>query len=1088
MLNVAVIRSVAYYLDQVAQSRADYYLGKGEAPGRWRGALAQAFGLTGTVDPEALKTLLEGRDPRTGDGFLATRVEGGTRTPTGPAAHPGSTLSSDAAADALGVSTRTVRRWIAAGAAAWSEAQAAAPDRPLRTPADVLALLAELESPAIGPDASTCLLVPPVTGRRGRLEIPAEEVDRLRQLRRAPSSRQGYDVVFRPAKGWSVLWAVGPPEVRRELRRIHHHAVDDALRYLEETAARGRSTVSWRGRKVRIRARGDGFVAACFNHRESRAGDPLLHTHCLIANVTRLPDGRLGALEASNLFRQQRAADAVYRATFLRLAGQRLGIRPASRDEPFPDPDGVPRSVIEHFSKRSEEISEEVARHGSASAAARELAALATRRAKEVTTRSEELHARWRSEAEAVGFGAAEVAACLGHPEANRPTKAETEAVEAALATPGGLTENAATFLRGDVVRALADALPGALTGPEIVQAADRFLASHAVIQVREHRPGRPRGRVLEASGVVDDLALCRFSVPELAEAESRLIAAADRHSGPDIGENTVAATLAGFPSLSAEQAEMVLAVSRSTALVRPVVGLPGSGKTTATAALVAACRAAGVPIIGCAVTATAADELKQRTRLATCDTLSRTLLVLESPEGTLAPGTLVVVDEASMVPTRALDRLVAHAEATGSAVVLVGDPHQHPAVGPGSFFAWLASQGPVPTLSGNLRQVGPNAETELQAATALRRGDVAASVQLRDEAGMVTRTSTPAELYQRLVADWHEQWTATRDPMIAASNDTRRRLNAAARALLHEAGVLHGPAWRTPAGNEFQAGDWVVARHNDRRLRSAEGTFWVRNGACGEVVAVNHDWDEVVVEFAVRDGSRHPMRLPGSYVDAHVEHGYALTDYGVQGRTLSRALAVLEEASTTPGSYVATTRGRFENRFYIAAGDTMDYDNLDTSHGIPRIAAPSLHDLTRAVAARIPEGMLHDRDPTVRLAAELAASTDEGSLQAMLRALDRDRASIAGDQREALRSALVAREHLSSVVEQASGTAASEAARRLARLDESIRRLQLRQKQRIEALSRREAGARQRSLIADALALRRTKDRLALDAAQPNP
>ena len=1089
MLNVAVIRSVAYYLDQVAQSRADYYVGKGEAPGRWRGALARGFGLSGTVDPEALKTLLEGSDPRTGDAFLPTRIGGGSRARACGAAQGGPpSLSIDAAADALGVSTRTVRRWVAAGAAAWSEAQAAAPDTPLRTPADVVDRLADVDSPTIGPGAPTCLLVPPSTGRRRRLEIPAEEVDRLHQFRRAPSTRQGYDVVFRPAKGWSVLWAVGPPELRRELRRIHHHAVDDALRYLEDTAARGRATVGWRGRRVRIRARGDGFVVACFDHRESRAGDPLLHTHCLIANVTRLPDGRLSALEASSLFRQQRAADAVYRATFLRLAAQRLGIRPAPGDEPFPDPDGVPRPVIEHFSKRSDEISEEVARHGSTSAAARELAALTTRRAKEVAARSEELHIRWRAEAEAVGFGAAEVDACIGHPEVSSPTTAQMEDLAAALAAPGGLTEKAATFLRGDVVRALADALPGALNGPEIVQAADTFLASHGVIQVREHRSGRPRGRVLEAGGVVDDLALSRFSVPELAEAEARLIAAADRHSGPDIAEDTAAATLDRFPRLSAEQAAMVRSISRSTALLRPVVGLPGSGKTTATAALVAACGAAGVPVIGCAVTATAADELKQRTGLAACDTLARTFLDLESPEGALAPGTLIIVDEASMIPTRALDRLVVHAEAAGGAVVLIGDPHQHPAVGPGSFFTWLAAHRPLPTLTGNLRQVGHHAELERQAADALRKGDVAASVDLRDEAGLVTRASTPAELYQRLVADWQEQWTATRDPMIAASNDTRRRLNTAARALLHEAGVLHGPAWRTPGGHEFQAGDWIVARHNDRRLRAGtDSRFWVRNGACGEVVAVDHERNEIVVNFAGGDTGCHGVRLPGSYVDAHLEHGYALTDYGVQGRTLSRALAVLEEASTTPGSYVATTRGRYENRLYIATGDALDYDNLATSHGIPRIPSPSLQDLTRTVAARVPEGMLHDRDAAVRAAAELASSWDETGLRAILRALDRDLASVPGDQSGALKSALAARQRLASVVEHADGGAAADTARQLARLEVSIRRLQLRQNERMDALARHETNAAQRSLVVDALALRRTKDRLAHEVGEPD-
>ena len=1082
MLNVAVIRSVAYYLDQVAPSRADYYVGRGEAPGRWRGALAASFGLRGTVDPDALRSLLEGRNPTSGEPFLpparptAHHHGGGVGQATG-------TVGVDAAAAALGVSPRTVRRWATAGEAAWAEAQAATPDRTLRTAGEVQTRLVELGSATLAPGAPACLLVPPAPGRRRRFEIPAEEVDRLQQTRRAPSTRQGYDVVFRPAKGWSVLWAVGPAEVRRELRRIHHRAVDDAVGYLEDSAARGRATVVWRDRRVRIRARGEGFMAACFDHRESRAGDPLLHTHCLIANVTRLPDGRLGALEASSLFRQQRAADAVYRATFLRLAAERLGIRPAGGEDPFPEPEGVPRSVIDHFSKRSDEISEEVARHGSASAAARQLAALATRRAKEVAARSEDMHRRWRSEAQAIGFGGAEVQACLGHSPVGPPTAAELEAVEAVLAGPVGLTEQAATFGRGDAVRAVADAFPGRMTGPQVVQAADALLVSGAVVQVREHRPGRPRGRVLETTGVVDDPALSRFSIPELARAEARLMAAAGRQSGPVLADDAVVAVLARFDHLSAEQAEMVRAVSRTASLLRPVVGFPGSGKTTATAALVAACRAAAVPVVGCAVTATAAGELQQRTGLAVCDTLARTLLDLQLPDGGLAPGTVVIADEASMLPTREIDRLVAHVEAAGGAVVLIGDPHQHPAVGPGSFFTWLTAQGPVPTLTGNLRQIGDTAELEGQAAAALRRGNVAGAIELRDAAGLLTRAPTPSELHERLVADWQDLWAATRDPMIAASNDTRQRLNAAARALLHEAGALRGSVWRTPEGTEFQAGDWIVARHNDRRLRGeVDNSFWVRNGACGEIVGVDQPCGVVLVDFAGHYGRIHRVRLPADYVDAHVEHGYALTDYGVQGRTLSRALAVLDEASTTPGTYVATTRGRQENRLYVATGDVIDPDDLDVSHGIPRITAPSLQELSARIAARRPEEMLHDRDPNMELAAQLAETATRVQLESELQAIDGRLGAVPADQKGAMRSALQARRQLTANDTSAGSRRLTdeERTRRIARLDHTMQRMARRQRERNEALRHRDALQARRAVVADAIAIRTFKDRMA--------
>lgn len=1030
MLNLAVIRSVQYYLDQVARTRAEYYQGRGESPGRWQGALAARFGLSGTVDGDALRALLEGRHPAHGAPLLPGRFQATAARPVRGDADNGS-VGTSAAADALGVSSRTVRRWVASGNRVWSQVQAATPDRRLTTPAEVRVRLEEMEGDSNSPPTvkapTGCLLVAPAEGRRGRVRISWDEIKRQQETRRAPATRQGYDLVFRPAKGWSVLWAVGPPRLRRQLRQIHHEAVADALAYLQDTAARGRTTVRWLGRRVRVRARGEGFVVACFDHRESRAGDPLLHTHCLVANVTRLADGRLVALESSGLFRHQRAADAVYRATFLHLAAKRLGIATATTESVFPEPDGVPSAVIAEFSKRSDEIADEVARHGSTSAAARQLAALATRRAKEIGGRAEDLHSRWRGEATRFGFGEAEVAACVGRTAPDTPGHHELAGLVEELAAPGGLTAEAATFTRATLVRALGDRLGGRVGGPRLVELAEEFVTSASVVPVREHRPGQPRGRMLDGDTVVDDPAATRFSVPELAACEARLLAAVSVLGGPTVRPATIESVLDQHPHLSGEQADMVRSVCTATALLRPVVGLPGAGKTTAAGALVETLRHAEVPLLGCAVTATAADELARRAGLDSCDTLARVLLDLDIPDsGGLRRGTVVVADEASMLPSRGLDRLVAHVRAADGALVLIGDPHQHPAVGPGSFFARIVAERPgTPALQGNLRRVGSSSSSEAEAEQAMRDGRIAESLRRRDDAGLLTRAASPVELHARLVEEWRADWPVTRDPMIAASNDTRERLNTAARTALDGAGALHGLV--LVAGiHEFRAGDRVVARHNDRRLRSpADPTWWVRNGACGDILQVRPDSGEVVVAFdPAGDDRPHHLRLPADYVAAHLEHAYALTDYGVQGRTLHRARAVLDETSTTPGAYVASTRGRHENRLYVAEGDSIDTEGLDCSHGIPRVRAPGLDALGARVAARRPEGMLHDRDPYLAEAVRLAETTSLDDLRREAAELRRRVASIPADPSRSLANAEAA---LARLVKAAAGKADGE-------------------------------------------------------------
>ncbi len=113
----------------------------------------------------------------------------------------------------------------------------------------------------------------------------------------------GFDLTFRAPKSVSVLWAIAPPDVVRELRAAHDAAVAETLGYLEREACRGR-----RGTDGVIQVRGEGLVGAAFVHRTSRAGDPLLHTHVVVGNLTRGPDGRWTALDGRHLFRQQKTA------------------------------------------------------------------------------------------------------------------------------------------------------------------------------------------------------------------------------------------------------------------------------------------------------------------------------------------------------------------------------------------------------------------------------------------------------------------------------------------------------------------------------------------------------------------------------------------------------------------------------------------------------------------------------------------------------------------------------------------------------------------------------------------------------------
>lgn len=127
----------------------------------------------------------------------------------------------------------------------------------------------------------------------------AEALPRFVRKDRVP----GFDVTFSAPKSVSVLWALADRETAERIRSAHERAVGAALGYLEREAAFTRL-----GHDGHTAVRGEGFVAAAFGHRMSRAGDPQLHTHVLVANLIRTPDGQWRSLDGQRLYRRAKSA------------------------------------------------------------------------------------------------------------------------------------------------------------------------------------------------------------------------------------------------------------------------------------------------------------------------------------------------------------------------------------------------------------------------------------------------------------------------------------------------------------------------------------------------------------------------------------------------------------------------------------------------------------------------------------------------------------------------------------------------------------------------------------------------------------
>jgi conjugative relaxase-like TrwC/TraI family protein len=166
-----------------------------------------------------------------------------------------------------------------------------------------------------------------------------------------------FDVVLRPTKSVSILYGLGDPTTGRAVLQAHHVGLAEATAYLDEHlgARRGHGGVQ--------HVSGQGVLAVGFDHRTSREGDPLLHTHLVIANRIQGPDERWTALDGRDLYRHRLAADAIYRATYQRELVRTLGVEWTAADTyGNRELQGMPEELIQRFSKRTDQIDIELDR------------------------------------------------------------------------------------------------------------------------------------------------------------------------------------------------------------------------------------------------------------------------------------------------------------------------------------------------------------------------------------------------------------------------------------------------------------------------------------------------------------------------------------------------------------------------------------------------------------------------------------------------------------------------------------------------------------------------------------------------------
>jgi ATP-dependent exoDNAse (exonuclease V) alpha subunit len=348
----------------------------------------------------------------------------------------------------------------------------------------------------------------------------------------------------------------------------------------------------------------------------------------------------------------------------------------------------------------------------------------------------------------------------------------------------------------------------------------------------------------------------------------------------------------------------MVERLTREGDGVAVVLGLAGAGKTTALAAARDAWEQSGVPIHGCAIARRAARELDEKAGLRATSVAS----LLCRPRD-LAPGTVLVVDEAGMLGTRDLEKLLTMAENARGKLVLTGDPSQLPAIEAGGALRALSTRLDPIVLRNNRRQ---QLAWEREAVEALRVGDGDRALELYEQKGRIHIGRTDDEVLPKLVADWSAHRNPDETVMIAHRRADVAELNARARAVMR-ANCQVGRDELIAGGAAFAVGDRVLVKRNDSHCD-------VRNGDRGVVTAIDTKAGALRVRFGERAAvlDNRFLSQPTQSGRPALEHGYAITAYASQGMTCRHALVLARDDSYREWIYTTMTRASQANSVYV--------------------------------------------------------------------------------------------------------------------------------------------------------------------------
>lgn len=749
--------------------------------------------------------------------------------------------------------------------------------------------------------------------------------------------RAGTDFAFAPPKSFSALWAVADEDMRKVLEQINQQAVRTGLDHLNEQAitrlgAQGKDKVQ------------SPFAAISFQHGSNRDGEPHLHLHNALLNLTKV-NGKWKTLEPRELFKWQTASDALYQAELIaRLMQAFPGVTVTRSDNGHSfEIDAVPDELVQYWSGRRADMLVKAKEMGIEidDVGGMDIVNFVTRKAK--GSMLEDPHLAWTEKAKEFGFGP-DAAIQLAEAEPiDRPPLTLTDIQRIAQEAIDELLETESVIKDNDLHRYVAQGFYGLLNAAEIKEIVEDLKTGKLTFEQQD--------RVVHL-GEIDGMQ--QYSTASMQATERRLhevsgqLAKDGRHH---IDKEHVEKAINDLGYLSDEQKALVRHLCSDGSL-KIGEGSAGSGKSTSTLAAANAFKAAGYQVQGLASSWSAAKILEHDAQISS-RAIAGFLNDVRDGKQQLNNKTVLMVDEAGLNGSKDAERLVDAAKKANAKIVFLGEESQLSPVSAGPAMSIMIDAAGAQSLETIRRQKDAD---ERQMVADFRDGKSDLALEHLEREGRLSMHRNINTAKSALIRDWEAFTHANKGKttlIMAVKNVDVRALNDQVRKILRDRGELTGSdveikikgSNKSQISTGFAVGDKIVLARTDRDLdvtnNSRAQITDIRTGAKG-----GH-----IISLSMEDGRKIEIdtlkfKDPESGGVA-IRHGYASTAWSAQGATVDRSFVLAESMDRRYG-YVAMSRHREAATMYVNEGGIKarlkDAKKEETKENIREELAKQLH------------------------------------------------------------------------------------------------------------------------------------------------